>query len=79
MGARTALLVVLVGLVPMEGVLAQGPVVSYPQEYRTSLVKYAVVTVTGLHRKAAIRVTLTYVFLRPAPGPQRGRSRMTLR
>ena len=37
-----------------------------------------VVTVTGLHRKA-IRVTLTYEFLRPAPGPQRGRSRMTLR
>lgn len=38
-----------------------------------------VVTVTGLHRKAAIRVTLTYEFLRPAPKPQRGRSRMTLR
>lgn len=51
MSARTALLVGLVGLVPMEGVLAQGPVVSYPREYRTSLVKYAVVDrVDGLSR-----------------------------
>lgn len=51
MWARTALLVVLVGLVPMEGVLAQGPVVSYPREYRTGLVKYAVVDrVDGLSR-----------------------------
>lgn len=51
MWARTALLVMLVGLVPMEGVLAQGPVVSYPREYRTGLVKYAVVDrVDGLSR-----------------------------
>ncbi len=51
MWARTALLVVLVGLVPMEGVLARGPVVSYPREYRTGLVKYAVVDrVDGLSR-----------------------------
>jgi hypothetical protein len=51
MWARSALLVGLVGPVPMEGVLAQGPVVSYPREYQTSLVKYAVVDrVDGLSR-----------------------------
>src|SRR5512143_380088 len=51
MWARTALLVMLVGRVSIEGARAQGPVVSYPREYRTSLVKYAVVDrVDGLSR-----------------------------
>ncbi|HEX5531382.1 MAG TPA: hypothetical protein VFZ82_17565 [Methylomirabilota bacterium] len=51
MWARTALLVGLVGLVSSEGALAQGPVVSYPREYRTRLMTYAVVDrVDGLSR-----------------------------
>lgn len=51
MWAWTALLMGLVGLVSIEGARAQDPVVSYPREYRTSLVKYAVVDrVDGLSR-----------------------------
>ena len=51
MWARIALLGLLIGLVPIEGVPAGAPVVSYPAAYRTSLVKYAVVDrVDGLSR-----------------------------
>jgi hypothetical protein len=51
MWARIALLGLLIGLVPIEGVPAEAPVVSYPAAYRTSLVKYAVVDrVDGLSR-----------------------------
>jgi len=51
MWARIALLGLLIGLVPIEGVPAGAPVVSYPAAYRTSLVKNAVVDrVDGLSR-----------------------------
>ena len=51
MWAWTVLLAGLVGLVSIQGARAQDPVVSYPREYRSSLVKYAVVDrVDGLSR-----------------------------